>query len=64
MLNTYYNPAVGGKRFCALTDTVPAGYVQGLAGTQLGTYGPINSTDMQGAVWALTGLCRVGLAGR
>lgn len=64
MLNTYYNPSVGGKRFCTLMETVPPGYIQGLASTQPGTYGPINSTDMQGAVWALTGVCRVGLAGR
>jgi hypothetical protein len=39
-------------------------WVEGFRGTKPGIYGPINSTDMQGATWALTHVCVLGLPGR
>jgi hypothetical protein len=55
MLNTYYNPGVGGQANCTLTGTVSPPFAQSKNGTNPGTYGPIRAVDMQSAVWTLTG---------
>lgn len=56
LVNNYYNQAIGAPTTCVLPEAVPINTFGNTVATPAGTYGPVDSDDMQTAVWFLTGV--------
>jgi hypothetical protein len=60
LVNNYYNTAIGAPTTCVLPQAVAAGTFGNDVATLAGAYGPVDSDDMQTAIWFMTGVYGVG----